>query len=74
MKLNLLKPICTVNKLENINFSSQDETIDSLFDGVDRKTIDFRPVFDLATELMTYLGVACADLSSTFSTRQLTIM
>jgi hypothetical protein len=34
-----------------------------LFEGVDRETIDFMPVFKLAAELMTCLGVACGYLS-----------
>jgi len=35
-----------------------------LFEGVDRKTIDFNPVFELAVEFMTHLGVACRYTSS----------
>lgn len=47
-----------------------------LFEGVDRKTIDFHPVFQLAAELMTHLGVACRYSSAAlrFPTIDITIV
>jgi hypothetical protein len=42
-----------------VDFSSSEETELLLFEGVDRNTIQFDPVFELAAELFTHLGVAC---------------
>lgn len=67
-RMNFLKSTFTVENLKHTEFSSPDESVNLLFEGLNRETIDFQPVFHFATELMTYLGVACTDLSFTFST------
>ena len=38
---------------------SPEETVSMLFLGIDRLKIDFRPIFGMAAELFTYLGIAC---------------
>jgi hypothetical protein len=49
----------TVEKLKSTQFSSASKSEELLFEGVDRETIDFKPIFKLAAEFMTYLAVVC---------------
>lgn len=41
-----------------MEYSSPEETEDLLFDGVERTTVDFGPVFGLAADLFTHIGLA----------------
>ena len=38
---------------------SADETVSMLFKGINSLTIDFQPIFNMAAELFTHLGIAC---------------
>jgi len=48
-----------IQKLRLTEFSSPNQTELKLFEGLDRDAIDFDPIFALAAELFTHLGVAC---------------
>ena len=51
--------ISAVQKLRLTEFSSPNQTELKLFEGLDQDAIDFDPIFALAAELFTHLGVAC---------------
>jgi hypothetical protein len=48
-----LKPIVTMKPL------SPEKSLALLFEGIDSKTVDFTPIFKMAAELFTHLGIAC---------------
>lgn len=47
-----------VQKLRLTDFSSSNQSELKLFEGLDRDTLNFDPIFQLAAELFTHLGVA----------------
>jgi hypothetical protein len=56
----LVKLTCPVDNLSRSPLgvpSSQSSMV--LFQGIDRKDVDFKPVFDMAAEYFTHLGIAC---------------
>ena len=48
----------TVTTLRNMPFRSETHTETVLFMDIDRSSVDFDPIFKMAAELFTHLGIA----------------
>lgn len=49
----------TVESLKEEDFVSTQKSFEVLFQGLDPKNVDFKPVLDMTAEFFTHLGVAC---------------
>ncbi|KAG6867614.1 hypothetical protein C0993_000512 [Termitomyces sp. T159_Od127] len=47
-----------VKELRHTPYSSYDDTLQILYESIDAGTVDFNPVFELATDLFTHIGLA----------------
>jgi hypothetical protein len=54
-----LAGVSAVEQLKLTDFSSPNQSELTLLEGVDKENINFSPIFELAVELFTHLGVVC---------------
>lgn len=51
-----------VKELEDMASTLEQSELDALlYDGVDQDEINYAPIFELAAELFTHLGIECTD-------------
>ena len=56
----LVKPTCPVDNLSrNSEAVPYNQSSNVLFEGIHLNEVDFKPIFDMAAEYFTHLGIAC---------------
>lgn len=56
-----MTPVAVKELEDTVSTLEQSELDALLYDGVDQDEINYAPIFELAAELFTHLGIGCTD-------------